>query len=132
MSKLKLATLIVLVGFLLLSGGIIVSGKLLASQNGTAVVAGVSSSVEKTDTTNNLTSSEVSKHNTSSNCWMIISQSVYDFTSFLQAHPGGEAVMQPFCGKDATVAYQTMGGMGRSHSTKANEMMKSYLLGKLQ
>jgi cytochrome b involved in lipid metabolism len=133
MSKLKLATLIVLSGFFLLSAGVIVAGKFAGNQKKTdPVVAGTNSSIEKTDITNNLTSSEVTKHNSPTNCWMIISQNVYDFTSFLQSHPGGEAIMQPFCGKDATAAYQTMGGMGRSHSTRADEMMRSYSLGKLQ
>lgn len=77
-----------------------------------------------------LTATEVAKHHTSSDCWMIISGNVYDFTSFIPEHPGG-LIMVPFCGKDATIAYQTMGGAGRSHSRRADSLMRNYFLGNL-
>lgn len=42
---------------------------------------------------------DVAKHNTKDDCWMIIHGKVYDVTSFLPEHPGGEEVMLESQGK---------------------------------
>jgi cytochrome b involved in lipid metabolism len=76
-----------------------------------------------------LTSTEVANHNTPSDCWMIISGNVYNFTAYVSQHPGGYA-MAPYCGKDGTIAFQNKGGQG-THSNYANSLMTSYLLGPL-
>nr|VWP00836.1 Uncharacterized protein [Ganoderma boninense] len=49
---------------------------------------------------------EVSKHNSSSSCWVIISNKVYDVTDFLPDHPGGTKIILKYAGKDATSAYE--------------------------
>ncbi|KAI0762848.1 FMN-dependent dehydrogenase-domain-containing protein [Fomes fomentarius] len=49
---------------------------------------------------------EVSKHNSSSSCWVIISNKVYDVTEFLPEHPGGAKIILKYAGKDATSAYE--------------------------
>ncbi|RPD81856.1 hypothetical protein L226DRAFT_528087 [Lentinus tigrinus ALCF2SS1-7] len=49
---------------------------------------------------------EVSKHNSPSSCWVIISNKVYDVTEFLSAHPGGAKIILKYAGKDATAAYE--------------------------
>ena len=36
---------------------------------------------------------EVSKHNNSKSCWIIINDSVYDITEFLSLHPGGKMIL---------------------------------------
>lgn len=38
----------------------------------------------------NITWDELQKHNTPSECWMAIRGKVYDVTSWLPKHPGGE------------------------------------------
>lgn len=49
-----------------------------------------------------ITAAQVATHNTSGNCWLIISNKVYNLTSFLSIHSGGASVITPYCGKDAT------------------------------
>merc|ERR1719161_2922427 len=45
---------------------------------------------------------EVSKHNTKSDCWVVVNDQVLDVTSFLKDHPGGELAIVTFAGKDAS------------------------------
>lgn len=77
-----------------------------------------------------LTSAEVAKHNTASDCWMIISGNVYNLTSYLGSHPGGVGTITPYCGKDGTTAFATRGGTG-THSSFASSLLGSYLVGSL-
>ena len=50
---------------------------------------------------NNLTLEEVKKHNKKKDAWTIIENKVYNITSWIPKHPGGEIIMQAL-GKDAT------------------------------
>lgn len=77
-----------------------------------------------------LTASEIAKHNSRADCWMIIGGKVYNLTGFIAGHPGGASVMASYCGRDGTVGFQTQGGKG-SHSSTANAMLASYFLGNL-
>ncbi|KAJ3788978.1 FMN-dependent dehydrogenase-domain-containing protein [Lentinula aff. detonsa] len=49
---------------------------------------------------------EVSKHNNTKSCWVIIDKKVYDVTDFLQEHPGGSSIILKYAGRDATGAYE--------------------------
>lgn len=77
-----------------------------------------------------LTVDEVSKHGSPSDCWLIISNSVYDVTQFLTLHPGGKNRIIPYCGQDATSAYSTKGGKG-SHSVIADGDLVKLKIGQL-
>ncbi|EOD43051.1 putative mitochondrial cytochrome b2 protein [Neofusicoccum parvum UCRNP2] len=48
---------------------------------------------------------EVSKHNTSESCWVVLYGHVYDVTSFLNEHPGGSKIILQLAGTDATEEY---------------------------
>lgn len=51
------------------------------------------------------TEEEVAKHNTESDCWVIVKNVVMDLTSFLADHPGGRDSILKFAGRDATESF---------------------------
>ncbi|KAM8895355.1 cytochrome b5 type B isoform 2-T2 [Spinachia spinachia] len=69
---------------------------------------------------------EIRAHSVSSDSWLIIHDKVYDVTSFLEEHPGGEEVLLEQAGSDATESFEDVG-----HSTDAREMLQQYYVGEL-
>lgn len=69
---------------------------------------------------------EIAKHNSAADCWMIIGSKVYSLASYLNAHPGGSAIIKMYCGKDGTAAYTAL-----PHSPYASSLLPSYFLGNL-
>ena len=47
---------------------------------------------------------ELKAHGTEDSTWLCINSNVYDVTKFAMAHPGGEAILTEWGGKDATGA----------------------------
>lgn len=84
-----------------------------------------------------LSMAEISKHNKSSDCWMLISNKVYNITSYFGSHPGGNAMMSATCGIDATDAYMTKdpnattAGSRSAHSSNAVSLLDNYFIGNL-
>ncbi len=56
------------------------------------------------------TLAEVETHNTPSNCWAAISGDVYDLTSWVSRHPGGENPIKNLCGTDGTARFERKHG----------------------
>lgn len=71
--------------------------------------------------------SEVAKHNTASDCWLIINDRVYDVTKAVGPHPGGQAILAG-CGKNATEMFFKRQD-GTAHSEKAQSMLDKYYIG---
>ncbi|XP_038848391.1 cytochrome b5-like [Salvelinus namaycush] len=69
---------------------------------------------------------EIKAHNMSKDAWLIIHDKVYNITSFLEEHPGGEEVLVEQAGADATESFEDVG-----HSTDAREMLIQYYIGEL-
>lgn len=68
--------------------------------------------------------SEISGHSSKNDCWMAVSGKVYDVTKYVNAHPGGSAILMG-CGKDATSYFS-----GR-HSNYAWNLLSEYYIGDL-
>jgi cytochrome b involved in lipid metabolism len=70
-------------------------------------ISGSSSSaaLPGTGTTVALTSAEVQKHNTGTDCWSVIKGEVYDLTAYVKDHPGGAALIKAICGLDGSAAF---------------------------
>ncbi|KDP22680.1 hypothetical protein JCGZ_02465 [Jatropha curcas] len=69
---------------------------------------------------------DVAVHNKTKDCWLIISGKVYDVTSFMDDHPGGDEVLLSSTGKDATNDFEDVG-----HSDSARDMMEKYYIGEI-
>ncbi|XP_050235976.1 cytochrome b5 [Mercurialis annua] len=69
---------------------------------------------------------EVSQHSTKNDCWIVIDGKVYDVSSYLDEHPGGDDVVLATTGKDATDDFEDAG-----HSDDAKNLMESFCIGEL-
>ena len=79
-----------------------------------------------------LSSSEVLKHNTNTDCWIIVNNKVYNISNYASSHSGGVRNVTNYCGKEGTVAFDTKGGRGKPHSNSANNMLDKYYIGDLK
>ncbi|KAK7373658.1 hypothetical protein VNO80_07073 [Phaseolus coccineus] len=70
------------------------------------------------------TLAQVSEHNNSKDCWLIIDGKVYNVTKFLDDHPGGDDVLLSSTGKDATDDFEDVG-----HSKSARAMLGDLYVG---
>ncbi|MCA9346218.1 cytochrome b5 domain-containing protein [Candidatus Saccharibacteria bacterium] len=83
------------------------------------------------------TAEEVSLHNSSSDCWTIINGGVYDLTSYISSHPGGDEIERA-CGVDGTILFESRTtesgervGSGTSHSSSASSQLEQLKIGTL-
>lgn len=74
------------------------------------------------------TLSEVAAKNTPSACFTAISGSVYDLTSWIARHPGGDKAIISICGKDGTEAFNGQHG-GRQ---KPEQVLAGFKIGTLK
>ena len=68
---------------------------------------------------------EISKHNRTSDAWVVYEGKILDITGFLPTHPGGDSVLHPYLGKDITEAFKVT-----NHSESAEGMLESLVIGK--
>ncbi|KAG6414651.1 hypothetical protein SASPL_122024 [Salvia splendens] len=72
------------------------------------------------------TLAEVSEHNNSKDCWLVVGGKVYDVTKFLDDHPGGDDILINATGKDATEDFDDI-----RHSPSAMTKMEEFLVGEI-
>lgn len=68
---------------------------------------------------------EIAAHDMSDDCWIVIKQVVYNVTSYIDEHPGGETTIMAYAGRDATSAFESI------HSKRAFELLAQYKIGTL-
>ncbi|KAA8523171.1 hypothetical protein F0562_009594 [Nyssa sinensis] len=69
---------------------------------------------------------EVSLHNKRTDCWIIIKEKVYDVTSYVEEHPGGDAILA-HAGDDSTEGFY-----GPQHATRVFDMIDDFYIGDLE
>ena len=70
--------------------------------------------------------SEVARHASESDGWLVVGEYVIDVTSFLDEHPGGRDMLTPYLGKDGTAAFDRIG-----HSTEAEILLSNFRIGRV-
>lgn len=56
---------------------------------------------------------QVASHNSSASCWTVVNGGVYDLTSWISNHPGGEKAIRSMCGSDGSEDFNEQhGGSG--------------------
>lgn len=102
----------------------------LFGQNSTKLAEGQASGAAGEQLT--LSSEEIAKHNVSGDCWIIIESKVYDVTGFISSHPGGGALIIPYCGIDASEAFRTKDkNPPVDHTQFANGLLNNYFIGNI-
>ncbi|CAG7723650.1 unnamed protein product [Allacma fusca] len=77
---------------------------------------------ERKKRTTGIPMSEVAKHNTRSDCWMVIEDKVYDVTSWIDKHPGGDLILS-YAGLDATDVFDAF------HADSSYKILPAYCIG---
>jgi cytochrome b involved in lipid metabolism len=80
-----------------------------------------------TGTTAALTSAEVQKHNTGTDCWSVIKGEVYDLTAYVKDHPGGANLIKAICGKDGSTSFASQ----HAGAAKPKNILAAFSLGPL-
>ena len=75
-----------------------------------------------------ISADELAQHARPADCWMAIRGSVYDLTAYLPDHPSRPELIEPWCGKEATQAYDTK-TKGHLHSQAADKLLATYRIG---
>jgi len=68
---------------------------------------------------------EVAKHNTATDCWLIIDKSVYDISEFVPHHPGGGPVLMGYAGYKATDVFYS------HHPPAAVKKLETFKIGEI-
>jgi len=77
------------------------------------------------DSVTKYTWEEVHNHRAANDCWMVIEGKVYDFTSWVPKHPGGQLIMNG-AGRDATPLFYSY------HALHVQAMLPKYLIGEIE
>ncbi|POW18819.1 hypothetical protein PSHT_05408 [Puccinia striiformis] len=70
---------------------------------------------------------DLTKHNSSNDCWVSYQGKVYNISSFLPDHPGGDGLLLQYAGKDIEEAMENPDE--HIHSSSAYEMLREFQIG---
>jgi cytochrome b involved in lipid metabolism len=80
-----------------------------------------------TPTVQTYTLAQVATHGGEQSCWSAINGSVYDLTSWISQHPGGDRNILKICGRDGSSAFNGQHG----DNTQAQTTLKEFYIGTL-
>jgi cytochrome b involved in lipid metabolism len=103
----------------------IVGGLWLAAISEPDTLAEIPSPAKK-----NYSLNDIASHNTADDCWMAIHGKAYDITTYLPDHPSRPEMIERWCGKEASDAYDTK-TKGSRHSQEADRQLETYFIGRL-
>ncbi|KAI4347060.1 hypothetical protein L6164_007909 [Bauhinia variegata] len=86
----------------------------------------VQSSLNDNKASKTYSKTEVALHNKRTDCWIIIKNKVYDVTSYVEEHPGGDAILA-HAGDDSTEGF-----FGPQHATRVFDMIDDFYIGDLK
>lgn len=69
---------------------------------------------------------DVEKHCERNDAWIVVGGKVYDVTSWVEKHPGGQLPILNLAGRDATVAFQNF------HPPAVKQQLKAFCVGSLK
>jgi len=72
-----------------------------------------------------LTSTEIAKHSSKEDCYLIIDAKVYDVSTYIGKHPGGSKSITSRCGEEVTGIFASI------HSNFAWDLLNDYYIGAL-
>lgn len=75
------------------------------------------------------TTAEVEAHNTEQSCYVLVGETVYDVTDFLESHPGGADLILDYGGKDITDILKDE--ISHTHSQTAYDVLDDSIIGYL-
>jgi cytochrome b involved in lipid metabolism len=102
-------------------------GPLAAAGTSSGSSAGATGTAPGLGTTVALTSAEVLKHSTGTDCWSVIKGEVYDLTAYVKDHPGGANLIKAICGKDGSAAFAGE----HAGASKPKNILAAFALGPL-
>lgn len=107
----------IIIGFIIVAaiGGLVFWQKNSAIEPQAPVVPSVSLGAKEMNkeiqkTVNAFTLAQVAEHNSRMSCWSAINGGVYDLTSWIPNHPGGEQKILQLCGIDGSEKYNSKHG----------------------
>jgi cytochrome b involved in lipid metabolism len=78
-------------------------------------------------TSGGITLNQIAEHSSRSSCWSAINGNVYDLTSWIPNHPGGEKTILSLCGIDGSNGYNSQHG----GSSKPARILGGFKIGAL-
>jgi cytochrome b involved in lipid metabolism len=70
--------------------------------------------------------SEVAKHSTSEDCWIIVDSKIYDISGYIDDHPGGDSILKNAGGDSSE------GVHGPQHPPSMWDVLRLYYIGELK
>jgi 4-hydroxysphinganine ceramide fatty acyl 2-hydroxylase len=75
------------------------------------------------------TPEDLQQHQTAQSCWVSCAGKVYDVTSFLADHPGGDDLVLEYAGKDVGAIMKD--SVSHEHSDSAYDMLEDFCIGRI-